>query len=120
MNLSSAYMHSYIEVRIELQNRMKLSTSISFMMDVMMSDNSNMEQSAISVRFVHNGEVTEHMLGLIDASKDQSANNLSGILFKTLESYDITSVNNKEKVIGQSYDGAPTMNGELNGVEKQV
>ena len=109
----------YAEVRLELQNRMKLSKFISVMMDDT-SDNSNVEQSAVSVRFVHNGEVVEHMLGLIDSSKDQSANNLSDILFKTLESYDITSVNSKEKVIGQSYDGAPTMSGELNGVQKQV
>ena len=86
------------EVRQEIQKWVEKSRFISVMMDDT-SDSSNVEQSAVSVRVIHDGVVEEHLLGLIDASDDSS---------------------NKNKVVGQSYDGAPAMSGELNGVQKQI
>eukprot|EP00794_Sanderia_malayensis_P008392 gene8392-9293_t len=80
----------------------------------------NVEQSAISVRLVYEGEVEEHLLGLVDASKDQSVDGLSKILLETLKNFKITPEISKEKLIGQSYDGAPTMSGHLNGVQSQI
>ena len=44
---------------------------------VMMDDTSdigNVEQSVVSVRLVHDGEVEEHLLSLINSSSDMSAN----------------------------------------------
>eukprot|EP00112_Aurelia_sp_Birch-Aquarium-sp1_P016925 Seg3879.5 transcript_id=Seg3879.5/GoldUCD/mRNA.D3Y31 product="hypothetical protein" protein_id=Seg3879.5/GoldUCD/D3Y31 len=84
------------------------------------SDTCKVEQSAVSVRLVYNGEVEEHMLGMIDASDDQSADALTEIMLSTLEKYKIKSATSGNKLIGQSYDGAPTMSGELNGVQKQI
>ena len=84
------------------------------------SDISRVEQSAVSVRLVYKGEVEEHMLALIDSSEDQTADGLTRVLLNTLSEYGITPDSSKNKLIGQSYDGAPTMSGELRGVQKQV
>eukprot|EP00794_Sanderia_malayensis_P002228 gene2228-2538_t len=109
----------YEEVKQEIQTRIDTSKFISVMMDDT-SDASNVEQSAVSVRLVHDGEIEEHLLGLIDASADQSAGSLTDIMLSTLEGYKVVPDNGGEKVVGQSYDGAPTMSGNLNGVQKQV
>ena len=107
------------EVRKEIQKRIEGSQFIAVMMDDT-SDTSNVEQSAVSVRLVHNGEVEEHMLGMIDASDDQSADALTEIMLSTLENYKIKPATSGNKLIGQSYDGAPTMSGELNSVQNQI
>ena len=109
----------YKEVRAEIQGRIDNSRFLAVMMDDT-SDISNVEQSAVSVRLVHNGNVEEHLLGMVDVSEDASADGLTKILAETLKSYNITPENAKEKLIGQSYDGAPTMSGELRGVQKQM
>ena len=84
------------------------------------SDIRNVEQSAVSVRLVYNGEVEEHMLGMIDASNDQSADALAKIMMLALEKYNLEPATSKDRLIGQSYDGAPAMSGQLNGVLKQI
>eukprot|EP00795_Rhopilema_esculentum_P016293 gene16293-biopygen5543 len=107
------------EVQQEIQKRIDSSKYVAVMMDDT-TDISNVEQSAVSVRLVHNGEVEEHMLGMIDASNDQSADALAKIMMSTLEKYNLEPATSKYKLIGQSYDGAPTMSGQLNGVQKQI
>ena len=84
------------------------------------SDISNVEQSAVSVRLVHNGDVEEHLLGIVDASEDTSSEGLATILTETLKSFNITPETAMHKLIGQSYDGAPTMSGEFHGVQKRM
>ena len=69
----------------EIQNRVESSKFISVMVADTI-DVSNIEQSAVSVCLVHNGEIEQHLLGLIDASADQSANSLTDIMLSTLES----------------------------------
>ncbi len=107
------------EVRGEIQRRIDESNFIGVMMDDT-SDCSNVEQSAISVRLVHEGEVEEHLLGLVNASGDQSADGLTKILLEMLANYGLTPETGKDKLIGQSFDGAPTMSGRLNGVQSQI
>ena len=109
----------YKEVRAEIHRRIDNSRFLAVMMDDT-SDISNVEQSAVSVRLLHNGNVEEHLLGMVDASEDASVDGLTRILAETLKSYNITPENAKEKLIGQSYDGAPTMGGEFRGVQKQM
>ena len=105
------------EVRQEIQRRIDKSRFISVMMDDT-SDTSNVEQSVVSVRLINNGAVEEHMLGLIDASDDQSADGLSDILLQILKKYKIEPETSRERLVGQSYDGAAAMSGELNGVQR--
>ncbi|XP_065054458.1 zinc finger MYM-type protein 1-like isoform X1 [Rhopilema esculentum] len=107
------------EVKEEIQRRIDKSQFLAVMMDET-SDVSRVEQSAVSVRLINEGEVEEHLLGIIECSKDTTANTLSSILLKKLEEYKITPQNGGKKLIGQSYDGAATMSGELNGIQKQV
>ncbi len=107
------------EVESEIKNRVNASRFVSVMIDDT-SDLSNTEQSAVSVRLIHDGNLEEHLLGLTDASDDQSADGLTKIMMKILGNYNVTPDTGKEKLIGQSYDGAATMSGELNGVQKRV
>ena len=107
------------EVRQEIQRRMDNSRFVSVMMDDT-SDTSNVEQSVVSVRLINDGEVEEHMLGLMDASDDQSADGLTDILLQTLKKYKVEPETSGERLVGQSYDGAATMSGELNGVQRQI
>ena len=107
------------EVQNEIRNRVSASRCLSVMMDDT-SDLSNTEQSAVSVRLIHDGNVEEHLLGLTHASDDQSADGLTKIMIKILGSYNVTPETGKRKLIGQSYDGAATMSGELNGVQKRM
>ena len=57
---------------------------------------------------------------MIDSSDDQSTDALTNTLIDTLKKYKVIPEKGKEKLIGQSYDGAPSMSGELSGVQKQV
>eukprot|EP00795_Rhopilema_esculentum_P009914 gene9914-biopygen12623 len=107
------------EVQQEIQKRINSSKYVAVMMDDT-TDISNVEHSAVPVRLVHNGEVEEHMLGMIDASNDQSADALAKIMMSTLEKKNLAPATSKYKLIGQSYDGAPTMSGQLNGDQKQT
>ncbi len=72
---------------------------IAVMMDDT-SDPNNVEQSAISVRLVFNGEVEESLLELVDATDDQSANGLTEILLNALKKYRIIPEENAEKLVG--------------------
>eukprot|EP00794_Sanderia_malayensis_P001780 gene1781-1984_t len=110
---------AYEEVKCEIQKRIDNSQFVAVMMDDT-SDVSGVEQSAVSVRLINNGEVEEHLLGIIDCSKDTTASALTDILLTKLQDFKITPENGREKLIGQSYNGAATMSGELNGVQKRV
>ena len=110
---------AYDEVRNEIQKRITNSSFISVMMDDT-SDQSSIEQSAVSVRLVHQGEIEEHLLALVDSSEDQSAGGLRTIMLETLQDFDVKQEFCSQKLIGQSYDGAAIMSGELNGVQTQI
>ena len=107
------------EVRSEIRHRISHSKYLAVMMDDT-SDCSNVEQSAVSIRLLHDGKVEEHLLGLIDSSEDQSAEGLTKVLLSTLSKFEVTPENSKDKLIGQSYDGAPAMSGHLNGVQARM
>ena len=109
----------YQEVCSEIQVRIHKSRYVSVMMDDT-SDYSNTEQSAVSVRLIHEGKVEEHLLSLVDASEDYSAEGLSKVMLDTLECFDVKPETSSHKLIGQSYDGASTMSGNLNGVQKRI
>ena len=102
----------YHEVKDEIQRRVEKSRFLAVMMDDT-SDLSNIEQSAVSVRLTNDGEVQEHLLGLVDCSVDQSADGLTEVLLNTLRRFNVTPETAAEKLIGQSYDGALAMSGEF-------
>lgn len=57
----------YEEVKSEIQSRMDGSTFLAVMMEDT-SDVSHIEQSAVSVRLLHNGNIEEHLLSMLDSS----------------------------------------------------
>ena len=73
----------YEEVKKEVQRRIDNSQFLAVMIDET-SDVSRVEQSAVSVRLINEGEVEEHLLGMIKCSKDTSANTLTTILLNSL------------------------------------
>lgn len=84
------------------------------------SDSCNVKQSAVSIRLIFNGEVEEHLLGLIDISHDESADGLTRILLSTFNKYGTNAGNSQEKLVGQSYDGVAKMSGFLIGVQARI
>ena len=69
------------------------------------SDHGNTEQSAVSICFVHEGKVEEHLLSLVNASGDQSAEGLTIIMLDTPARFDVKPEACSQNLIGQSYDG---------------
>ena len=69
---------------------------------------------------MYNGEVEEHLLGMVDSSAYNSANGLTVVLLNMLKKFNITPETSREKLIGRSYDGAPMMSGKFNGVQKPI
>ena len=80
------------------------------------SDLSNIEQSAVSIQLIYDGNLEERLLSPTGASVDQSAEGLTMILMEILGYCNITPETGKRKLIG--YDGAAKMSGKLNGMQQ--
>lgn len=73
-------------------------------------------QCCITVRYVNKAaDIKERFLGFFDVSRDTRASGLYYLLVNVLEQY-----NFREKLIGQCYDGAAVMAGELNGLQARI
>lgn len=73
------------------------------------------EQLCIILRYFKNNEVEDRFLEFIDVSGDRTANALTAIILSVLDQYKC-----KEKLIGQTYDGASVLSSEKNGVQKKI
>ena len=74
----------------------------------------------MSVRLINEGEVEEHLLGLIHFSVYQSGDGLTRVLLNTLNSFNVTPETATQELIGQSYDGERTVSSEFRGVQRQM
>lgn len=80
------------------------------------SDISNKSQLSISFRYIDGlGILQERFLGFWNVSADRSAASLFKIIMKVIEDFDC-----KEKLVGQSYDGAAVMAGEISGLQTRI
>lgn len=80
------------------------------------TDTSQNCQCSVIVRFVtSNGKLVERFLGFHDVSSERTAQALFELVDNVLRPF-----NYKDKLIGQCYDGASTMSGHLNGLQKKV
>ena len=68
------------------------------------------------VRLDKGCDIIERQLGFVDVSSNRTANALSTVIMGKL----IQHENIKEKLIGQTYDGASVMSGHINGVQAQL
>ena len=80
------------------------------------SDVSNFAQLSTVFRYVTKDcAVKERFIGFTDVSGDRTAEALSEYVFECIETWKC-----KNKLIAQTYDGAATMAGELNGLQAKV
>ncbi len=99
------------EILKEMENCTFLSIQVDETTDV-----STKEQLSMIVRLDKGSEIMERQLGFVDVSSDRTATALSTVIKGKL----IQHENIKDKLIGQTYDGASVMSGHLNGVQAQV
>lgn len=79
------------------------------------SDVANKAQFSIVLRYVHEGEIKERFLGFCDISSDKHAQAIAELIRHFLSEFGCN-----EKLIAQTYDGAATMAGNLNGVQALI
>lgn len=74
-------------------------------------------QCALSIRYVNkNGIITERFLGFYDVSEDRTARALYNLISNILSKFKDYS----SKLVGQCYDGASVMAGEISGLQKLI
>ena len=76
---------------------------------------SGAEQLSVCLRFVKHGKIYERLLQLVEVT-DLSGAGIASQLLNILRNVGI----NPHFMIGQSYDGASTMSGQHNGVQKHI
>jgi hypothetical protein len=72
-------------------------------------------QMSVIFRFVSNGKVLERFLGFFNVSDGRTANDIFTLLQQNFRHFNIET-----KLVGQTYDGAVVMAGELNGLQKKI
>lgn len=98
----------------EVMERISKSPFIAIQADET-TDVASHSQLSLIVRIVNEGVSSEHFLGFFDVSSDRTAEAVSRIIIEQL-----SVVGCKEKVVGQTYDGAAVMSSELRGVQRKV
>ncbi|KAJ3654966.1 hypothetical protein Zmor_014116 [Zophobas morio] len=97
-----------------IENEIKMSPFFSWQVDETTDINCRSQVSVI-FRYVKEGKAVERFMGFFDASEGRTAADLFNLLTENFSKYDITN-----KLIGQTYDGASVMSGELNGLQSRV
>ncbi|XP_030750179.1 zinc finger MYM-type protein 1-like [Sitophilus oryzae] len=88
---------------------------VAFILDET-TDISNTSQLSKIVRYVtKQGQIKERFLGFVDVSMQRTALALNEIVLSTIEDLDCGL-----KLVGQSYDGAAVMAGQLGGLQAKV
>lgn len=101
-----------------LVDHIKVETSSASFFAIILDETSDvMSKSQLSsvLRYVHDGEVHERFVGFSDVSDDRTADGLFRHVVKIVEEFQM-----KDKLVGQTYDGASVMSGHANGLQKKV
>ena len=98
----------------EIKLRVQKAKYISLMADES-TDIANHSQMAVSIRLLHNGEVHEHLVDVVEVSADKSSDALASAIKSSLKSS--VNITESSNVIGQSYDGASNMAGHIHSVQ---
>ena len=97
-------------IESEIQNSVCFSWQVDETTDI-----SCHSQLSVIFRYTYEGNIKEHFMGFYDVSKGRSAVDLFNLLNDQFAKF-----NFKEKLVGQTYDGASVMSGDLNGLQSQV
>lgn len=79
------------------------------------TDISCFSQMSVIFRFILNGKVMERFLGFFNVSEGKTASDIFNVLTQNFGHFNIET-----KLIGQTYDGAAVMAGELNGLQRKI
>lgn len=72
-------------------------------------------QMSVIFRFVRDGKISERFWGFFDVSKGRTANDIFNTLLDHFNHFNIAT-----KLVGQTYDGAAVMAGEINGLQARI
>lgn len=101
-------------IRDEIKSEINKTRFVSVMIDET-PDVRHREQLSVILRYLTDAGIEERFLGFFDVSGSRTADVLSSKLLDILEEYRC-----KDKLVGQSYDGAAVMSGEQGGVQAKV
>lgn len=104
---------SYILTKT-IENEIKSAICFSIEIDET-TDISCKSQLSIVIRYALDGSVFERFLGFTDVSKSHKADYIFQTVQENLKQFDLA-----DKLIGQTYDGAAVMSGELNGLQAKI
>ncbi|KAJ8912005.1 hypothetical protein NQ315_003542 [Exocentrus adspersus] len=74
-----------------------------------------MSQLSVVFRYINEGKVVERFMGFFDVSGGKKAEDLFNLLIQNFKKFDI-----ENKLVGQTYDGASIMSGDLNGLQARI
>lgn len=97
-------------INLEIKN----ATCFSWQVDET-TDISCFSQLSVIFRYTFEGKIIERFMGFFNVSEGRRADDLCTLLKENFEKYDI-----KNKLVGQTYDGASVMSGELNGLQTKI
>ena len=105
----SDYINDY--VRNEIVNASFFSVQVDDTTDI-----NQTSQCSVILRFVNqDGDLVERFLGFHDVSADRTSETLFNFVDNILQPFDY-----EHKLVGQCYDGASVMSGNLNGLHKKI
>lgn len=110
-DLIEAVANSLLE---EIKSEIKDAKFVSVLVDET-TDVSNTAQLSLVLRYIYNGQTKERFVGFSDVSENRTASGISEIIRQYLTEFDCN-----DKLIAQSYDGAASMAGHINGVQALI
>lgn len=74
-----------------------------------------LSQLSVVFRYVNRGKVVERFMGFFDVSSGKNAEQLFNFLTENFKNFNI-----ENKLVGQTYDGASVMSGDLHGLQARI
>ena len=97
------------EIQVQIDSAPFVSITLDETTDVM-----SKSQLSTLIRYVFNGLACERFIGFTDVSKDRTANGLFEHVVETTKKHNFPG-----KLVGQTYNGASVMSGNVNGLQKK-
>ncbi|GBP64379.1 Zinc finger MYM-type protein 1 [Eumeta japonica] len=101
-------------IRDEIKSEINFAKFVSVIADET-PDISHREQMSVIFRYLTKTGIEERFVGFFDVTLERGADQLSQSILEVIDQF-----NCKEKLVGQSYDGAAVMSGAQGGVQTKI
>ncbi|GBP47706.1 Zinc finger MYM-type protein 1 [Eumeta japonica] len=101
-------------IRDEIKSEINFAKFVSVIADET-PDISHREQMSVIFRYLTKTGIEERFVGFFDVTLERGADQLSQSILEIIDQF-----NCKEKLVGQSYDGAAVMSGAQGGVQTKI